>query len=781
MRTIIIKVTHSCNLGCKYCCVGDVPDHRPMSFDTIRSMFSKLAEEGSSSSLIWHGGEPLCVGLDFYRKVVELQKEFPTHHFKNGIQTNGTLLSDEFLIFCKDYKFQLGFSIDGCRDSHNLNRPYKSGKYSFDDTFKWFLRAKELGLHVGAICVINANTAKYIDEIYQFSREYKVPFKFNPQYPAGRASVNVDLGLDNDQIADAYIRLFDLWYHDTPELRANIQMFDKFVDAIGRCTNGDESLKGYDCAYCNRCQYSYVGIAPNGDVYPCGKFVGEESCCCGNVNQGDFSFKGLLEHPVVKSIIKRHEKGVPECKDCEFLSLCSSGCPYNAKLFSGDFLAKNPFCRANLLLFDHIKKTMMDNNVAKDIYVIPSGKSDNQSIIYSPLRGKAFMADAVATNNIRQYLKNFDLKSFGEPLRLYLEEWEKQIAVPAKKMSNHNDRIITILLTNACNLACSYCYAKRTESHESLTKEQLKAVIDYVLNDRGSYGLRHFSFIGGGEPTLEWEKLKWSIEYIRAHDVSHEFKISITTNCSLLNQERILWMKEKDISIAASFDILPDIQNSQRTLSSKRASYDVVDSNILCILEYKINVRIRATITKRFVCRMPEMVRFVHEKYPDIHHLQFEPVMDAAQNDEEFFNDFVAYFIESVRLGKSLGIEVFNMLSLSVRKVALSFCKGELCICPSGEISLCHRVSSKNDPSWKNFHFGNVDEKGVHLDKVKFNRIMSYHSEKGEDCATCFAQYHCAGGCMAFRSILSNERFKLYCNYSQKMIREILLYNIYNS
>lgn len=777
MRTVIIKVTHNCNLGCKYCCVGDASDLHPMSFDTMRNLFKHLSEEGDTSSLIWHGGEPLCVGLSYFREIVKLQSEFPNHHFRNGIQTNGTLLSDECLLFFKENAFQLGFSIDGCSESHNLNRPYKTGGASFEDTFKWFNRAKELGLHVGAICVINSNTAKYIDEIYRFAKEYDVPFKFNPQYPAGRATINVDLGLDNDQIAQAYIRLFDLWYYDDSAHRANIRMFESFVSAISRCSNGDTSLKGFDCAYCNRCQYSFVGIAPNGDVYPCGKFVGEDEFCCGNINEENFSFKNLLNHSVVKSIINRHEKGIAVCKECQYLSLCSSGCPYNAMLFSGNFMAKNPFCKANLLLFDHIKKELLRNNVSKDIFVIPSECSDNQFIIYSPLRGKAFLADKEAKVDVCKYIETGILPTNSKKLYNYLQEWNNQIVIPAKDTSSLNTNAATILLTDKCNMSCSYCYSSESRSIQSLDKSKLKSVLDYILGEN-RHSCKSFSFIGGGEPTVEWDLLQWSVNYIRATEKSSSSTISLTTNGTLLNKERVSWLKENKVYVVVSFDVLPMVQNSQRPISDGNESFQRVDQAIKELLDQKVFMHIRATITKDSTCLMPEMVRFVHQNYPGIQQLQFEPVLDESQNDEFFFDNFRVSFLEAIRMGSTYGLNVYNMLSLSFKTLQTTFCRGELCVCPNGDLSVCHRISSAKDLNWNNFCLGKVDKSGVVVDDDKMKHVMYYHNQQYKDCSSCFAQYHCAGGCYVFRSKLTSSLFQKYCNYSKNMLKDIILSTI---
>ena len=146
-KTVIVKVTHSCNLNCRYCCVGDVPEYQIIKENTIDNLFKKIADNCSESTIIWHGGEPLIVGLQFYKRAVELQAKYPHHKFKNSLQTNGTLLTEEYLDFFEQNHFALGFSLDGCKLSHNLNRPFKGGRDSFEITFKWYKEVERRGMN----------------------------------------------------------------------------------------------------------------------------------------------------------------------------------------------------------------------------------------------------------------------------------------------------------------------------------------------------------------------------------------------------------------------------------------------------------------------------------------------------------------------------------------------------------------------------------------------------------------------------------------------------------
>lgn len=772
-KTVIVKVTHTCNLNCRYCCVGDVVGHSVISETTIDNLFRKLADYTTESHIVWHGGEPLIAGLPFYKKVVELQAKYPNHRFKNGIQTNGTLLTDEFLDFFQANNFSIGFSIDGCQISHNMNRPFKGGNDTFDIIFKWYKEAERRGMHPGAICVINANTAKYIKEIYAFAKNDKVAFKFNPQYPAGRASLNVDLGLDDEQLAKAYIELFDLWFDDAQGERAYINLFDNFVGGITKITNNQtSSIYGYDCAWANRCQKSFIGLSTDGDVFPCGKFVDQIDFLYGNIND-DITLEKMLDNDIRKQFLTRHEEGVKECKNCRYLKLCSSGCPHTAHLFTGNLFSKNPFCKSNMLLFEHIEKRLLEYNKFKDIFIEPVDESQKEFLVYSPLRGQYFIIGKDVKTELEEYLKDGIIPT-NEDLYSRLIQWSQQIPAPVQ----HNDIDIhntcVILLTQQCNLQCSYCYAKASRSNATLTKENVKVLVDRILSNQPQ-DRKIISFIGGGEPTLNWELLTWSINYIRENQKHKNVTISVTTNGTLLNEERIIWLKQHNVNIGLSYDILPEIQNRIRVYKNGEGSYEKIDEIIKLLHKHDMYFRIRATITNDSVELMPQMIEFIRDNYPYIAHVQLEPVQDIEQNTKIYYEKFIENFSKAYDIGKLCGIEVYNMITHSVGITKAQFCRGEFCLTPEGKIIACQRFSSDKDELFPKFVYGKIENEKVCIDNVAYKNVNKMYSSKIAQCDSCFAKYNCAGMCTAVRTELSEKQISAYCDFTKKLIKQKLL------
>ena len=287
------------------------------------------------------------------------------------------------------------------------------------------------------------------------------------------------------------------------------------------------------------------------------------------------------------------------------------------------------------------------NDIKKDIFIIPSG---NKYIVYLPLRGVAFYANNKTITAINSYLENglfpYEVKNttlfrrFQQLERIEIKESDTKCVIDT------SDKVMFIL-SQMCNLACSYCYAQESRSKEVLSKEKIKAVVDYILSSNEDHS-KTFSFIGGGEPMLTWGLLVWAINYITEETNKKKIKksIGITTNATLLNEERILWLKKMNVKLCVSYDILPEIQNSQRNFSmSTLNSFDVVDKNIHLLLKHEIPFRLRSTITNKNVELMVDMVQFTVKNYPNINQLHFEPVSDTIENSNLYYEKFVKKFI----------------------------------------------------------------------------------------------------------------------------------------
>lgn len=343
---IIAKATHDCNLGCSYCYVDPNAERGQMSELTLRNMTNQSLENHDSVSFIWHGGEPLKVPLDFYRKAVEFQQQYSGKEITNGFQTNGTLVTPEVIDFCKQYKFNIGFSLDGPEEINDLTRHYPTGESSFNQTMEGIRLARNAGLGGGIIVVLNKHNIHRLDEIYSFAKENKIGLKLNPLIKSGAAVDNYkDLGISPSEYGVQLVKLFDKWVEEGSELSIN-----PFEEIMGNILTGNP----WGCNYSASCQNSFISVGPQGDVYPCGRFDGVGGFHLGNINSKDI--KEILQSSKRLYLRDRFSRLEEECGNCEFKSICNSGCMHNAYMKNGKIDDKDYYCASHKTLFSHIGK-----------------------------------------------------------------------------------------------------------------------------------------------------------------------------------------------------------------------------------------------------------------------------------------------------------------------------------------------------------------------------------------------------------------------------------------
>ncbi len=358
-HTAIVKVTNGCNLGCSYCYAESSPSQKEtISISLVEKLLRGLgeAQNNGDASIIWHGGEPLSVGLDFYERVAYMQywlKKKEGLSFSNSIQTNGSLVTLEVVNFCNDHHFSLGFSLDGPKDIHGLTRSYPQGQNSFDQCFKGLSLARKAGLSNGAIIILNARNVDKIDEIYDFFKIEELGMKINPLINAGNAIREQDLGISPQKYASAMIRLFDRYVNDF-DFKGGIDPLDTIM---GNVSTGNSYGA---CNFGRNCQLNFFSVNHLGEVYPCGRFDGVNELCFGDLNET--SLREILRSPVRQKLLERSLETVVGCKDCDYGMICNSGCLNNAYNQEGEVFSKDYYCAGYKRIFEHI-----DNWVQKEL------------------------------------------------------------------------------------------------------------------------------------------------------------------------------------------------------------------------------------------------------------------------------------------------------------------------------------------------------------------------------------------------------------------------------
>lgn len=345
--TAIIKPLHDCNLRCGYCYTNPRAEKGRMNLETLDKTIKQVVENSDGrSTFVWHGGECLLMGLDFFKKAYEIQQSYTSStEITNTIQTNGTLVNTELLEFISKTKdFYLGFSLDGPKEISNLTRKFYGGRGAFEEIFRGIKLARDFNGHVGsgAIVVVNRMNLNHLDEIYNFFNKERINIKLNH-------IISCDdpiYGISPLEYGIAMKKLFDRWIDDSQAID-----IDPFSQFLGNLMTG----KATCCSYLESCRNNFISIGPKGDIYPCARFDGLSEFWMGNIHQE--GLKDALNSEVQKKLKKRSKNTLQDCLTCDYSSVCNGGCMHNA-LLGGDIMGKDPFCPGYKILYSHIDKRL---------------------------------------------------------------------------------------------------------------------------------------------------------------------------------------------------------------------------------------------------------------------------------------------------------------------------------------------------------------------------------------------------------------------------------------
>jgi uncharacterized protein len=328
-----------CNLGCSYCFFLDKEalyegDRFRMSEELLDTYIPALIDAHSTPrvTVAWQGGEPTLRGLDFYRRVIELEGIHgrPGMSFENTLQTNGTLLDDEWCEFLAEHGFLVGISIDGPRELHDAYRVDKRGGGTFDKVIRGLRLLQKHGVEYNVLTTVNRTNGDYPLEVYRFLRDEVGTewMQFIPVVervdedgePADlRGSFASERSVEALQFGRFLTTIFDEWVrHDVG--RIFIQTFEATI----------RSFAGFEqsgmCVFNETCG-SGLALEHNGDLYSCDHFVDPEYLV-GNIT--DASVADLVRSEKQYRFGQDKLASLPQyCLDCDVRFACHGECPKN--------------------------------------------------------------------------------------------------------------------------------------------------------------------------------------------------------------------------------------------------------------------------------------------------------------------------------------------------------------------------------------------------------------------------------------------------------------------
>lgn len=362
-----------CNLACKYCYYLEKNKlyptaQRHLMSDEMLEQFTREYIEAQTMNQVlftWHGGEPLLRSIDFYRKALSLQQKYAGgRRIDNVIQTNGTLLTDEWCEFFAQNHWLVGISIDGPQPDHDHYRLTAAGKPSWKKVMQGIKLLKKHGVEWNAMAVVNAYNANHPLEFYRFFKENGCQFlQFTPiverltRHEDGRTLASLadkdEISLSKASVAPEQwcyflCAIFDEWVRKDVG-RIFVEIFD--------CTLANwMGISPGICAYSKECGHAGV-MEHNGDVYSCDHFVFPEYKL-GNIR--DHSLIDMLYGEQQQEFSRLKHSSLPrQCKECDMEFACHGECPKNRFMKDkyGDF-GLNYLCPGYYHYYQHVAPYM---------------------------------------------------------------------------------------------------------------------------------------------------------------------------------------------------------------------------------------------------------------------------------------------------------------------------------------------------------------------------------------------------------------------------------------
>lgn len=332
-----------CNLACKYCYYLEKNKLYPtaqrhlMSNEMLEQFTREYIEAQTMNQVLftWHGGEPLLRSIDFYRKALSLQQKYAGgRRIDNVIQTNGTLLTDEWCEFFAQNHWLVGISIDGPQPDHDHYRLTAAGKPSWKKVMQGIKLLKKHGVEWNAMAVVNAYNVNHPLEFYRFFKENGCQFlQFTPiverltRHEDGRTLASLadkneiplsEASVTPEQWGYFLSAIFDEWVRKDVG-KIFVEIFD--------CTLANwMGISPGICAYSKECGHAGV-MEHNGDVYSCDHFVFPEYKL-GNIR--DHSLIDMLYGEQQQEFSRLKHSSLPrQCKECDMEFACHGECPKN--------------------------------------------------------------------------------------------------------------------------------------------------------------------------------------------------------------------------------------------------------------------------------------------------------------------------------------------------------------------------------------------------------------------------------------------------------------------
>lgn len=355
ITAIVRPVSNVCNLSCYYCYNKRESFSRSthiMKVDVLDSTVSSfIGSDCEIVKFLWHVGEPLLAGLDFFQNATKLQKIYTAQQsssviVRNNLQTNGLLLNKEKIEFFVSEKFHIGVSIDGPDYIHDQNRYDHFGKGSHNSVVNKIRMLKEMRGQFGALSVVTKSSLSYAHDIFDFFiSEGLMDMHFSPYAEIDPETNKLSKkSITAEEFGNFVIEIFEAWkILNNPSIK--VRIIDNFLQGL---LGGKIEV----CTFARNCGHHLL-VEINGDVFICGRNANDEKFHIGNITHEKIS--NIITSQIFQEMVERMRSISETCKKCKWLNLCKGGCNYYKMLLGGDALKNTEyFCEGYKIILEKL-------------------------------------------------------------------------------------------------------------------------------------------------------------------------------------------------------------------------------------------------------------------------------------------------------------------------------------------------------------------------------------------------------------------------------------------
>lgn len=435
--------------------------------------------------------------------------------------------------------------------------------------------------------------------------------------------------------------------------------------------------------------------------------------------------------------------------------------------------------------------------LSAEVFTVPLG--GGRHLVYAPLRRAAFVGNARVVNLLAD-LKDGRYDPAADPggaAAEFLRKLEIVDAGPERRQitsfaGGPLPTTLTLFLTTACNLRCTYCYASAGDTPiKAMTLETAVRGIDFVVGNAVKKGQRNVevAFHGGGEPTANWKVMTGAYDYAKAKADEHGLTLNAASASNgVLRDDQVDWIVAHLNGVSLSYDGLPEAHDRHRLTVAGQGSSHLVARTLRRFDEAGFPYGIRVTVTLDQIPKLADGVEYIFANFRPLR-VQVEPAYQLgrwAEAASAETDQFIAAYRDAQARAAKYGRQI-TYSAARVEALVNHFCgisQDGFALSPDGNVSACYEVFSEDNPLADVFFYGKPDEGpagGYRFNLPVLNNLRGQAVEHREFCRGCFAKWHCAGDCY-HKSLTVNGRGEFAgsdrCHVTRELTKDQILARI---